>query len=316
MMGSLALRGVVLAVGLGSAVAVGCYTGPGVDTNRIPDPSVAVNGVDPAQRDGGGQPNATAQTPRGVPCDIASVLATNCIECHGAVPAGGAQNRILTYEDLAGPPSDPGFKTVAEYSLSRMKSTTRPMPPTAQIDSESVNVFERWVGKGLPRGTCGETPADGGTSVGDPDGGATPSGPTWQCTSNVREPYEKTSEFMRPGRACIDCHSQVADPQPPPFDIAGTVYPTVHEPSDCRGAENATVVIIDAKGVVHELQTNAAGNFMLDTPEKGDPLPMPYRAVVSWQGNLREMLTPQTNGDCNSCHTESGIGPLGRIYLK
>jgi hypothetical protein len=43
---------------------------------------------------------------------------------------------------------------------------------------------------------------------------------------------------------------------------------------------------------------------------------MPFRAKVVADGRERVMLMPQTNGDCNACHTESGKnGAPGRIVL-
>src|SRR5689334_19950351 len=52
--GVFSVRAVIAALGLGSVVAIGCYTGPGVDTNRVPDgPSVDKDGTEPTDLDGG-----------------------------------------------------------------------------------------------------------------------------------------------------------------------------------------------------------------------------------------------------------------------
>jgi hypothetical protein len=220
---------------------------------------------------------------------------------------------LLTYEDFAAKPSDPAFKSVAELCRSRMKSTTQPMPPTQSVDAASIAVFSRWISQGLPRGTCGEDTPDGGAddaSVDDPDSGDTPDppAPVSVCTSDVFYDGTTHTEKMEPGNKCISCHS---DQEGPAFEIAGTVYPTLHEPVDCNGSDEASVVIIDAAGFVHTLQTNAAGNFFME-----DSFPRPYRALVVRHGNLKEMQTPQTNGDCNSCHTEWGSqGAPGRINI-
>jgi hypothetical protein len=43
---------------------------------------------------------------------------------------------------------------------------------------------------------------------------------------------------------------------------------------------------------------------------------MPYTVEVRYQGRVRAMTTPQSTGDCNSCHTEQGAkGAPGRIML-
>jgi hypothetical protein len=312
-------RAIVVLLGFGSAVAFGCYTGPGTDAHGPDEPQGGFDGTDPAPAANGKGKGTTAhgdaatETPRGLPCDVAAVIAANCMECHGAVPAGGARNRLLTYEDFAAPPSDPTLGSVAELCLSRMKSTSRPMPPSGSgaIDQESLTVFARWVGAGLPRGMCAEAPSDGGAPddppADAPDSGVPNDPPVSRCTNGIVPDAGDYSELMRPGEACITCHTAQDGPL---FEIAGTVYPTLHEPIDCRGAAGTTVVIIDATGAVHNLKTNESGNFFFD-----DQVPRPYRALVVRSGSLVEMQAPQTNGDCNSCHTEWGDGAPGRISI-
>jgi hypothetical protein len=42
----------------------------------------------------------------------------------------------------------------------------------------------------------------------------------------------------------------------------------------------------------------------------------PFRAKVVYQGRERVMNTAQTNGNCNSCHTQNGTGSApGRIVI-
>jgi mono/diheme cytochrome c family protein len=115
---------------------------------------------------------------------------------------------------------------------------------------------------------------------------------------------------MRPGNACISCHSRGEGPR---FAIAGTVYPSAHEPNDCNGtnADSATVTITDANGMVHELTPNAAGNFYA-----AGAIALPYTASITAGGRTRAMAAKQTNGDCNSCHTQDGAsGAPGRVML-
>jgi hypothetical protein len=316
----LAFRGGIAALVLGSAAGLGCYTGSSTDTNRLPDPNGDVSPTDPSGPGGPGGPagdgGAATHTPRGLPCDVAALVATKCMECHGAVPSGGAQNRLLTYEDFTALPSDPTFKSVAELAVFRMKSSTRPMPPDGTIDQPSIATLENWVKAGLPRGSCGETSSpDGGGSDNPPppddDGGDSHQPGTSFCHSGLLVPEpEDPSALMRPGEACLTCH-HLPEEQGPDFPVIGTVYPTDHEPDDCRGVPDATVVIVDASGFTHTLTTNASGNFYTE-----DPVPLPYRALVSRGGELREMQTPQWNGNCNFCHTEWGSnGAPGRINI-
>lgn len=91
----------------------------------------------------------------------------------------------------------------------------------------------------------------------------------------------------------------------------GVVAP--HTPDDCWGASGGAidVVITDASGGVHTPAVNTAGNFTLQV--RGG-IPTPYTAKVVANGKTRAMSTPQTNGDCNECHTQTGAQSApGRI---
>jgi len=116
---------------------------------------------------------------------------------------------------------------------------------------------------------------------------------------------------MNPGMACIKCH---AGGEGPGFSIAGTLYPTIHEPDRCNGADaggGAQVIITGADGQTLALSPNTAGNFYSKTS-----VAKPYRAKVVTAAGQREMAAAQTSGDCNSCHTEAGTnGAPGRIML-
>ena len=133
------------------------------------------------------------------------------------------------------------------------------------------------------------------------------------CTSNVTWTRgNHGSSQMHPGQACIHCHSTSDGPS---FAIGGTVFPTVREPDDCDGIAGTSatkVVVTDAKGTVLTLAVNAAGNFY-GSPSNG-ALAMPFTAKVVTAAGERAMTTPQSSGDCNSCHTVNGAnGAPGRI---
>jgi len=117
---------------------------------------------------------------------------------------------------------------------------------------------------------------------------------------------------MQPGMACIACHAMGGEA--PRFALAGTIFPTAHEPDACNGgplAAMARVVITGADGKAITLTPNAAGNFSYQ-----GALATPYTAKVTSMGRERAMIAMQTSGDCNSCHTETGtmMAP-GRIML-
>ena len=74
------------------------------------------------------------------------------------------------------------------------------------------------------------------------------------------------------------------------------------------------VEIIDKNGQVALTLTpfELSGNFRSDGVTSG--VALPYTARVTANGKTARMLTPQTSGDCNSCHTEQGTsGAVGRI---
>jgi mono/diheme cytochrome c family protein len=234
----------------------------------------------------------------GLPCDIQQLLENRCIGCH----LGTSPPPLLDYANLAAPsPGNPSI-TMAADCLGRMKNPTNPMPPPpAEAPSQAeIDTFQAWVDAKLPRGTS--CAGDGGAPL-----AATFATPT-VCTSGKSwNGGNDGSSSMHPGDACITCHTQRGGPA---YKIAGTVYPTAHEPNECYGIVGGiTVVVTDAKGVVTNITVNGAGNFYsraVITP--------PFNVKVTSAGKERAMQEPLTAGDCNSCHTEQGLnGAPGRI---
>jgi hypothetical protein len=115
---------------------------------------------------------------------------------------------------------------------------------------------------------------------------------------------------MAPGTTCVGCHVTTNAGK---LNVAGTVYPTLHEPDLCLGVPSGLqVVITDAQGAAHTLPVNSSGNFY----DNGLlAISTPYTAkVVSSTGAAIAMVSQQTSGDCNSCHTSAGTqGAAGRI---
>lgn len=166
--------------------------------------------------------------------------------------------------------------------------------------------------------TSGDAPsvsssgATSGPATSDVPVGEDPLGAAATCSSEM---YWQRGENdrMRPGEACIACHT--AEGEGPRYAIAGTLFPTGHEPNDCNGisgtASGAKVVITDANGQDHELTPNSVGNFFLN-----GNLAKPYTAKVVSDAGERLMVTPQQDGDCNKCHTAEGAsGAPGRVVV-
>jgi hypothetical protein len=249
-------------------------------------------GSDPGSGLGSGVSSST-----GLPCDVQAILTDHCDGCHGATLAGGAPIHLQTYADLTATSS--AGVTAAQRCLDRMKNAAAqmPPPPAASLTATEVSAFQAWVAAGAPNGEC--TTGGSGGGFGGPT--VCSSGQTW--TGGNRE-----SPLMHPGRACISCHSSGEGPR---FQIAGTAYPTGHEPDDCYGATGAAVEVTDARGAVTSLALNAAGNFFSSAA-----IAFPIHVAVVANGARRAMAGSPPSGDCNTCHTPDGTNQApGRIAL-
>jgi hypothetical protein len=154
-------------------------------------------------------------------------------------------------------------------------------------------------------GSGGGSDAAAEGSAGDPLNAAPTctSGKTWGNGDHG-------SASMHPGTACIACHSSRGAQT---YTIAGTLYPTGHEPDDCNGtASGYQIIVTDANDKQITIPVNSVGNFMYT-----QTVAAPYTAKVrSTSGKERPMVTSLTNGDCNSCHTQDGSGGAsGRITV-
>lgn len=243
-----------------------------------------------------------------LPCDVQALLSTHCQACHASTPVGGAPMSLMTLADLAA--KNATGAVIAERCLARMTSTTQRMPPApaAAVTATEIAAFQAWITAGIPAGSC----APGN----DPFGGPVvcTSGKTWS-SGNTGSP------LMHPGGACIACHAsnhgdddRGGGDDAPRFSIAGTVYPTGHEPDDCDGAPAAAAAVVevtDAAGKVTTLPVNAAGNFFTTAA-----VAAPFHVAVVAGGKRRAMPDAPPSGDCNSCHTRDGAnGAPGRIAL-
>jgi hypothetical protein len=261
--------------------------------------AATVTGTGGAAGAGGSSSSST-----GVPCDVAALISGKCASCHGATPVAGVPMSLATYADLTAPSKSDPTVTNAALAVTRMMSTTGPMPPAGSPPATAAEIaaVQNWIAAGYPMTTSCGTVAPDPFSV----------APT--CTSNQTWSLgDQGSPVMDPGKACISCHATTGG-EAPSFTIAGTVYPTAHEPDLCNGANGtngALVVITGADGKSFSLAPNAAGNFSWT-----GTLAKPFQAKVTYMGRERDMSTAQTSGDCNSCHTQSGtMSAPGRIIL-
>jgi hypothetical protein len=176
-------------------------------------------------------------------------------------------------------------------------------------ESDSAAIGDTGAGRGDARETGGNgegdssTQLDSGESLDAPDPLSFPA----RCTSGETWNGVTKDQNMRPGESCPTCHAN--------FELAGTLYPTGHEPNDCDGVDGlttaATIVVTDATGLVITLYPNMVGNFFTSVT-----VTPPFHAKVVFNGTERAMTAAQTIGACNSCHTQTGAnGAPGRITL-
>jgi len=292
----------LFASALATAGFLGCY----MDTATSWDPNGNPNGnTDP---DSGATPLDDAGNPiaSGVPCDVETILNTYCWSCHGVTPS--APSRLVTYSDLTKTSVSNSANTEAQQALVRMKSTTSPMPSSGTKPTASeIAAFEAWVTGGALKGaSCGGTPVVADDAAAPPNPYNTP----LQCSSNKTSTTDEGSS-MRPGDTCINCHTTQGKctKSSCKFSIAGTVYPTAHEPNNCIGIAGSTVVITDSNNVTVNLTVNSAGTFTSSAA-----LVAPFTVKVVNGSKTRAMSAKAPSGDCNSCHTATGAqNAPGRI---
>ena len=249
-----------------------------------------------------------------LPCDVSAAVAAKCKNCHGAPLTGNAPFPLLNRADFLQISLVDPTRTRAQQSVLRIHNAANPMPPAGSpaVTAAEVSAFDAWVNAGTQAGPC--SPLDAG-----PQPLTCASGQTWTLGTNG-------SESMEPGLACIACHrGQNFNGQNPTglsklsraYSFMGTAFSAVHDKNLCRSPPPAggKVEIIDKNGGVALtlLVTNPYGNFRSNALVNG--VALPYTARITANGRTATMVTPQTNGDCNECHTEQGLqGAPGRIY--
>jgi hypothetical protein len=234
----------------------------------------------------------------GLPCDVSALLEHYCVGCHSSPPVGGAPEALLSHDNLVATATLDSTQKVGAYSVTLMQTGVMPPKPAAAPTATEQAAFAAWVTAGMPKEAC-TTPVDAGVVATNPYD--TPlkctSGSTW-----TRGDHGSSS--MHPGGTCISCHAMGGNG--PQYAVAGTVFPSAHEPDDCNGTSTSSagglsVLITEANGTTHTLAVNSVGNFYYE-----GSITTPYHAQVQAGSVVRVMTHTQTSGDCNGCHTVNG----------
>jgi hypothetical protein len=75
--------------------------------------------------------------------DISVIVQSNCTSCHSNPPTQNAPMSLTTYNDVRDAVENRGL-------LSRINSTTSPMPPTGRLPSATRQLFEDWADLEFP----------------------------------------------------------------------------------------------------------------------------------------------------------------------
>lgn len=181
------------------------------------------------------------------------------------------------------------------------------MPPGDPMSAAAIAIVEDWVLAGMPEGDCETMNVDDPLLTADP---ICTSMDMWPAMAD--EVQGKNRSEMFPGMPCIDCHENPGkygfDDNGRAFALAGTIFPTGHEPDRCAGAPGGSIPdlaihIEDANGKKWDLRPDASGNFSIRST---DPVAFPYSAKVVSADGERVMVGKVSNGDCNLCHTQDG----------
>jgi len=270
----------------------------------------------------GGAGGGSSPPANDLPCDLAAVLGSKCISCHGSPLSGGATFTLTSRADLLAMSAAYAGQTIAQRSLVRMQSATSPMPPAGPGASPTdIATLQGWITAGTPAGSCGT--GDGGVAA-----LTCASGSMW--TRGNSESFE-----MNPGLACVSCHlgNNFGNQNPnhvrqvgEAYFFMGTAYPGLNEQNTCNAHPPAGVniqIIGPDGGVFTELVPSpTSGNFASDgyagfstgRSMYNSPVPVPFTVRITANNKTLTMTTPTTNGDCNQCHTERGLnGAPGRV---
>jgi polyvinyl alcohol dehydrogenase (cytochrome) len=98
----------------------------------------------------GGAPGAATVAPiDAVPCDVAVVLKTHCVMCHGATPSHSAPISLIHASDFTAPRAN---ITVGQVALMRVQNDQRPMPPApqARLAATEIATLAVWINGGAP----------------------------------------------------------------------------------------------------------------------------------------------------------------------
>ncbi len=102
------------------------------------DPEEPMNGNPPPNETP--NPNPMSVTYEG---DIEGIIQSNCLSCHQSPPINNAPMALTTFEEVMNAVENRGL-------ITRINSTTNPMPASGRMPAATRQLIEDWVDQGFP----------------------------------------------------------------------------------------------------------------------------------------------------------------------
>ncbi len=232
---------------------------------------------------GGSSGSSSGNVPSGtLPCDVATVLAAKCTGCHSDPPTNGALAGLVTYADLRARAIEDPAKDEAQLAVTRMQSTTSPMPPASfnmPATASDITTIQDWIAAGYPSGACAA------------DSGPPPSSVVDVFADAPSFSSQTSGNSHNQGRDCMSCHAGGGG-EAPQFSFGGTLYD-----GSGNAVAGAEIRIVDANGMATSVYTGSNGNF-----HGTGSLAFPGHAGARDASAKALMVSSLTYGGCNKCH--------------
>jgi hypothetical protein len=222
----------------------------------------------------------------GLPCDVATVLASKCTSCHSDPPINNSLAGLMTHADLLATAKEDPTKNEAQLSLVRMQNTASPMPPAAlnaPPTASDISTLQSWISAGYPTGSCG---SDGGTPI-----EAGPSIVVFDVFQGKPFAPGTGSNSHNAGQDCMRCHAGGGD-DAPKFSLGGTIYDLTGNP--VGGAE---IRVADQNGAAFSVYSGSNGTFHSSTTFSASAHVGARTATTA-----NTMISLLSYGGCSKCH--------------
>ncbi|WP_437805980.1 peptidylglycine alpha-amidating monooxygenase [Sorangium sp. So ce1078] len=258
---------------------------------------------------GGTEPDPGSES-AALPCDVDSVLAASCRQCHGASPKFGAPAPLVTREDLLAPAVSDPSKRMIDLVTTRIHDERRPMPPTGRLSETELAILDGWAAAGTPAGSskCEATGQGGGGGGGSP--------PDVHCTPDLTlkpaEPYvmpkDVADEYVCYGvTAKLDKKRHVTALVPRIDNSTILHHALLYKTEEAWPAEPAPCVGSDIAFLNGQLLAvwSPGGQALELPPEAGLPMEGDTHFVVQMHySNLRALDGQQDSSGYDLCTTE------------